>query len=492
MKIVLQILRSNIVLSILIIELVWAVITRFISLKITYITQIFISLILFFISFDKMKTVLHKDIIFELNHFLFLDSLNALILTALLFLFFCVSVYSVGYMKKEFENGLKEEKIKVFYFWMNLFVFCMSLVLLSNNFGIVWIAIEGTTLSTTFLIGFYNTKDAIKASWQYIIICSFGIAIGLFGVITLYFATYHILGEGMSALDWTNIIAIGKQLNPSLLKMAFVLFLVGFGTKAGLAPMHSWLPNAHSQSPTPTSALMSGVLLSSAFYVILRLKAVIDRTSIEHFASSLLLFIGLLTVFIATISIVRQKDYKRLLAYSSMEHMGLIAFAFGIGNKIGAFAGLFHLINHAFAKGLMFSSVGEILVNFHTRDIFSIRGLYKSMPLTALLVSIGVLGITGMPPFNMFASEFLIIVSAFKAHLYWEIFFILFCLVVIFGGFVYLFSYMLMGDTTESKKSSEWMDWSMFLLVAVMLYLGINIPDGMQNLMQKAVEVISG
>ena len=475
--------------AILIIEIVWSTFVRFIPLKFTYIMQILISFLLFFISFGKINLVLQKETLFELNHFLFLDALNTLILVALLFLFFCVSIYSVGYMKKEFENGLKEDRIKVFYFWMNLFIFCMSLVLLSNNFGVIWIAIEGTTLSTTFLIGFYNTKDATKASWQYIIICSFGIALGLFGIVTLYFATYHLLGEGMVSLDWTKVEKISSKLDPSLLKISFALFLVGFGTKAGLSPMHSWLPGAHSQAPTPISALMSGVLLSSAFYVILRLKSIIDMTTAAGFSNTLLIFTGMLTIFIATISIVNQKDYKRLLAYSSMEHMGLIAFAFGIGNKLGTMAGIFHIINHVFAKGLMFSSVGEVLVNFHTRDIFSIKGLYKSMPLTAVLITFGVLGITGMPPFNMFDSEFLIITSAFKAHMYLEIFFILFCLVAIFGGFIYLFSQMLMGDTNMSKKSSKWMDMPMFILLAVMLYLGVSMPQTMQILLQRAAEM---
>ncbi len=477
-------------LYILMIELIWAFITRYISLKITYFIQTVIAAVIFLLSFGKLLDVLDKKNIFEVHHFLFLDALNALILSALLFLFLCVSVYSIGYMKKEAEHGLKEERIKSFYFWMNLFVFCMSLVLMSNNFGIAWIAIEGTTLSTTFLIGFYKTKDAIKASWQYIIICSFGLALGLFGVVSLYFTTYHILGEGMDALNWSNIMNISSHIDNSLLKIAFVLFLVGFGTKAGLAPMHSWLPNAHSQAPTPISALMSGVLLSSAFYIIIRMKSIVDKFGLNSFANILLVLVGLFSVFIAAIAIVHQKDYKKLLAYSSMEHMGLIAFAFGIGNKFGVFAGILHILNHAFAKGVMFSSVGEILVNYHTRDIFSIKGLYKSMPVTAVLITLAILGITGMPPFNIFISEFLILTSAFKAHMYTEVFFVLFCLVVIFGGFVYLFSKMLMGDSDIKKSSSMLMDIPMYILLAVMLYFGITIPDGIYTLLQRAVEVI--
>jgi len=476
---------------ILTIEIIWIAFIKFLPLRFTYIVQPFINAFLFLIAFSYVPKVIDKKMILEANGLLFFDSLNILIFLALLFLVFCIAIYSIGYMKKEQEYGLSDKKVKSFYMWTNLFVFCMSVVLLSNNFGIIWIAIEGTTLSTTFLIGFYNTKDAIKASWQYIIICSFGIALGLFGVVTLYLTTYHILGEGMNSLNWINIIHIANNLDPALLKIAFAFFVVGFGTKAGLAPMHSWLPDAHSQSPTPISALMSGVLLSSALYIILRLKAIADSAGLLHFTSNLLLFVGMLSLFVATVSIIVQKDYKRLLAFSSMEHMGLMAIAFGIGNKMGVFAGLLHLINHVFAKGLMFSSVGSVLVNFHTRDIFKIRGLYKSMPYTAIFMTLGVLGITGIPPFNIFVSEFLILTSALEAHMYWQTVLILLFLVMIFGGFIYLFSSMLMGDTTERKQESFSMLLPMGLLLLVMLYFGITLPLDFKVILDNAVNIIT-
>jgi hydrogenase-4 component F len=476
---------------ILFVEIIWAMLLKLLPLRVIYIAQPFINAFLLLITFSYVPKVIDKKIILELNGFLFFDSLNILIILALLFLVFCIAIYSIGYMKKEQEHGLSEKKVKSFYMWKNLFVFCMSVVLLSNNFGIVWIAIEGTTLSTTFLIGFYNTKDAIKASWQYIIICSFGIALGLFGVVTLYFSTYHILGEGMKSLNWINIIHIAKHLDPALLKIAFAFFVVGFGTKAGLAPMHSWLPDAHSQSPTPISALMSGVLLSSALYIILRLKAIADAAGLLNFTSHLLLFVGMLSLFVAAVSIIGQKDYKRLLAFSSMEHMGLMAIAFGVGNRLGVFAGLLHLINHVFAKGLMFSSVGSVLVNFHTREIFKIKGLYKSMPYTAIFITLGVLGITGIPPFNIFVSEFLILTSALDAHMYWQVALILLFLVMIFGGFIYLFSSMLMGDTKERKQESFSMLLPMGILLLVMLYFGITLPSDFKIVLDNAVGIIT-
>jgi len=476
---------------ILVLELIWTAVLKFLPLKIIYKTQVVISAILLIISFDLVSKVLDKKIFFELHHYLFVDSLNMMIIIALFLLMFCVSLYSIGYLQKEQSNGLEKKRVKVFYFWMNLFIFCMSVVLFSNNFGMIWIAIEGTTLSTTFLIGFYNTKESVKASWQYIIICSFGIALGLFGIVTLYFTTYSQLGEGMLSLNWTNIMPIAGTLDPELLKIAFVFFLVGFGTKAGLAPMHSWLPDAHAQAPTPISALMSGVLLSSAFYVILRFKTIANKTGLGDFTNHLFLIIGMLTVFISAIAIIRQSDYKRLLAYSSMEHMGLMAFAFGIGNKLGIFAGLLHMINHVFAKGLMFTSVGSVLVNFHTRDIFSIKGLYKSMPLTAVFVTLGVLGITGIPPFNIFMSEFYIVTAAFQEGMYYQIAWVLTLLVIIFGGFIYLFSSMLMGESNEVKKEDYKMLLPMVLFVLIMLYSGLTLPPYFKTLLNNAVDIIN-
>ena len=476
---------------ILALELIWVTVLSFLPLKIIYRAQVAISAILLVISFGLASKVLDEKIFFELQNYLFLDSLNILIIIALFFLVFFVAIYSIGYLQKEQLHGLDSKRVKVFYFWMNLFIFCMSVVLFSNNFGIIWIAIEGTTLSTTFLIGFYNTKESVKASWQYIIICSFGIALGLFGIVTLYFTTYSQLGEGMLSLNWTNIIQIAGGLDPALLKIAFVFFLVGFGTKAGLAPMHSWLPDAHSQSPTPISALMSGVLLSSAFYVILRFKAIANKTGLGDFTNHLFLIIGMLSIFISAIAIIRQSDYKRLLAYSSMEHMGLMAFAFGIGNKLGIFAGLLHMINHVFAKGLMFTSVGSVLVNFHTRDIFSIKGLYKSIPITAVFVTLGILGITGIPPFNIFISEFFIVTAAFREGMYYQIAFVLLLLVIIFGGFIYLFSSMLMGESNETKKEDYKMLLPMALFVLVMLYFGISMPPYFKAILNGAVDIIN-
>ena len=476
---------------ILVLELIWATVLNFLPLKIIYKTQVVISAILLAMSFDLVSKVLEKKIFFEMQNYLFVDSLNILIIAALFFLVFCVAIYSIGYLKKEQYHGLDSKRVKVFYFWMNLFIFCMSVVLFSNNFGIIWIAIEGTTLSTTFLIGFYNTKESVKASWQYIIICSFGIALGLFGIVALYFGTYSQLGEGMLSLNWTNIMQVAGGLNPALLKITFVFFLVGFGTKAGLAPMHSWLPDAHSQAPTPISALMSGVLLSSAFYIILRLKIIANKVGLVDFTNHLFLVIGMFTIFVSAIAIIKQSDYKRLLAYSSMEHMGLIAFAFGIGNKLGIFAGLLHMINHVFAKGLMFTSVGSILVNFHTRDIFSIKGLYKSMPLTAIFVTLGVLGITGIPPFNIFMSEFFIVTAAFKEGMYLQIAFVLVLLVIIFGGFIYLFSSMLMGESNDVKKEDYKMLLPMVLLALVMLYFGLTMPPHFTTILNDAVDIIN-
>jgi len=463
----------------------WGILSIFLPLRLTSVAQIVVQSINFVLSLSLINRVVGEKMFFEWGHYLFLDSLNAVILLIISSLSLLSVLYSVGYINKEIQNGLSKKKARDFYFWMNMFIFAMFTVSLSNNLGILWIALEATTLSTAFLISFYKNREAIEASWKYIILCSVGIALALFGIVLLYFSVHEILGEGADALNWTKMTAVSGQLDPALLKIAFIFVFVGFGTKMGLAPMHFWLPDAHSQAPTPVSALMSGSLLACAFYPIIRVAAILNGAGLRNFTSGILLGFGLFSVLMAAIFIIKQTDYKRLLAYSSMEHMGLVALAFGINSRAGIFAGIFHLVNHAFVKALLFFSAGSILVNFHTRKIFEIRGLFKSLPLTAVMSLLGVLAITGTPPFNIFASEFLIILSGLKAGLTWEIITLIALLVIIFGGFAWHFTSMLMGVPEEPVKRTEdaAMAIPMIVTLSAALSLGFFIPGRLLTLM---------
>ncbi|WP_457641337.1 hydrogenase 4 subunit F [Persephonella sp.] len=473
------------------IQLIWAVLSYFLPLRFTYTLQILVTALNLSIAFSLIKKIVEKNVVFELGNILFLDSLNGILLIVITGLSFLTAIYSIGYMSKEIKHGLPERKVREFYFWMNTFIFAMLLVSLSNNLGILWISIEGTTLATAFLISFYRNKEAVEAGWKYIILCSLGIAFALFGIIILYFTVYHQLGHELNALNWTEIVSIADSINPFLLKIAFIFILVGFGTKMGLAPLHFWLPDAHSQAPTPISALMSGVLLNCAFYAIIRVEAILNKVGIGEFGAKLLMLFGIFSVFVAAIFILKQIDYKRLLAYSTIEHMGLIAFAFGINTKLGIFAGIFHLLNHAFVKGLMFFSVGSVLTTFHTKHIYEVRGLLKSMPLTAGFIIVGVLAITGTPPFNIFTSEFLIFISAFKSGKIWQIILLIVFLVMIFAGFMYHFSHMLMGESKKKvQKESFSMLLPMVILLMIALFLGIHVPDKIYTLLDRVSEIV--
>ena len=477
--------------GILSIQLLWTIISYFVPLRITYSFHVLVTFINMLLAFVLIDKVLEEGIIFELNNLLFLDALNGILLIVITVLSFLTAIYSIDYMKREIKHGLSERKVREFYFWMNAFILAMLIVSLSNNLGVLWIAIEGTTLATAFLISFYRNREAVEAGWKYIILCSVGIAFALFGIIILYFTVYHQLGHELNALNWTEIISVSKSINPFLLKIAFIFVLIGFGTKMGLFPLHFWLPDAHSQAPTPISALMSGVLLNCAFYSIIRVDTVLIKVGIGDFGANLLMLFGILTVFASAIFIIKQVDYKRLLAYSTMEHMGLIAFAFGINSKLGIFAGIFHLLNHAFVKGLMFFSVGSVLTSLHTKNIFEIRGLFKIMPATAFFTAVGVLAITGTPPFNIFSSEFLIVIAGIKEGFIWQTILVIFFLIMIFAGFIYHFSHMLMGETKKEKQRESFlMLFPIGILLLISLTLGFYIPEKINLLFEKVSQIL--
>jgi hydrogenase-4 component F len=471
--------------------LILGILSRFINIKYTFFIQPVISFFALILALILTKYVLQYKVLFELNKLLFMDSLNALLVIIISALSFLVSIYSIGYFKSEITHGLKTDKVKDYYFWMNMFIFAMLLLSISNNLGILWIAIEGTTLATTFLISFYNNKEAVEAGWKYIIICSVGIAFAFFGIVLLYFASSSFLGESFYALNWTDMIKVAAGFNKHLLDIAFIFILVGFGTKVGFAPFHFWLPDAHSEAPSPVSALMSGVLLNCALYAILRVYALLNIAQQSYFADSLLMFFGLFSVLIAAVFIIKQRDYKRLLAYSSMEHMGIITFAFSINSNLGILAGLLGMLNHAFTKTLMFFSAGSVLTNYHTKRFSDIKGLFNLMPITAGFMILGVFAITGNPPFGIFISEFLTILSSFRSNYIYEGIALLLLLVFIFIGFIYSFVGMLAGKPVfEKKKESYYMLTPMLLILIVILSFGFYIPDNFKILAANVILII--
>lgn len=431
------------------------------------------------------------------GQFIFIDALSSLILCLVSIIGFMVAMYSLGYLAHDVNEGkLSESHLKWYYFSLNIFVFTMFLVLVSANLGIMWVAVEGTTLATALLVGFYNKRNSLEAAWKYIIICTVGIIFALFGTILLHYAAVSVTGESGS-LDWQTLRRVAKQLDPKLLKLAFIFVLVGYGTKAGLAPMHTWLPDAHSQAPSPISAMLSGVLLNCAFYGIIRFHLIISEALGPQFSSNLILFFGVLSIAVALPFILVQHDIKRLLAYSSVEHMGIIAAAVGLGSKLALYGAFLHMINHALTKSSLFFIVGNVCQKYQTKRIFRIKGLVKTMPITGPALMIGGLAIAGSPPFSIFMSEFIILSSGFAQGRYVVSSVILILITLIFTGVIYATSNMALGTPPSRVKVGEQGKFATSLvlmsLVPVVI-LGVYIPAFIQTILQQvtAVFIIGG
>ncbi len=292
-------------------------------------------------------------------------------------------------------------------------MFAMNLALLANNIGLMWVAIELATLTTVLMVGIYRTHEALEAAWKYFILGSVGIALALFGTILVYLAARPVVGQGVDAMAWTVLIAHARSFDPALLNLAFVFLLLGYGTKVGLAPLHAWLPDAHAEGPTPISAVLSGLLLNVALYAVLRFKILLTANGAALAPGSLMIALGLGSLVFAALMLYRRRDIKRMFAYSSIEHMGIITFAFGMGGPLASFAGLLHMAMHSLTKSAIFFAVGHIAQVKGTQKIAEIRGLTESHPLLGWGLVLGVIAIAGMPPFGIFMSEFLIITSTF-------------------------------------------------------------------------------
>lgn len=428
------------------------------------------------------------------DNMLYIDALNAFIILVIGIVNFFTALYSVGYIQKEFEEKVFGfNRVRKFYFQINIFIFAMLLASSANNLGILWVAIEGTTLATAFLINFYNRQSTIEAAWKYVIVCSTGITLALFGTILFYYSSVNYIGEAANALNWTKLLQIAPYLNGDMLRIAFIFIIVGYGTKVGLAPMHTWLPDAHSKAPTPVSALLSGILLSVAMYGVVRFKILIDANMGPAFTSNLLVIFGLFSLVIATAFILIQKNYKRLLAYSSVEHMGIIALGLGFGGAIGVFGALFHILNHALAKSMMFFNAGNILEKFHSANIADARGVMKLMPATGLLTIIGTLAITGTPPFNIFLSEFMILSSGIKTNLAASAISIL-LLILIFSGFIYNINKMLFSEPDNNSKHGEENKLGLAtisVMALIIILFGFYLPAPLKILLSEAADIIN-
>jgi hydrogenase-4 component F len=420
----------------------------------------------------------------------FVDPFNVFLVALTAFVAFTTALFSRPYMRIEEHHGrLNAARLRLYHSMYQLFSFTMVLCLLSNNVGILWVALEGATLSTVLLVSLYRTPASLEAAWKYFILCSVGIAQALFGVILLYFAAEKVLGPGGTSLLWTHLYAVREQLEPTVLSLAFVFLLVGFGTKVGLVPLHNWLPDAHAEGPTPVSAVLSGLLLNVALYAVVRSKVLVDGALGRNFSGGLMMGFGLLSVVVAAFFLSRQRDIKRMFAYSSVEHMGIMTFAFGMGGPVAAFAGLLHMTVHSLTKSAIFFTVGHASQKTGTQNMADIRGLIEQSPAIGWGLVLGSLAILGMPPFGVFTSEFMVLTTAMHEHP-WATPFLLVALGVAFAAIFGKVQPMVFGETNARRLPHAPALIPVFVHLGIVLMLGLYIPPYLVGWYRQAAALI--
>jgi len=383
---------------------------------------------------------------FGIGHLLRADALTVTMLIVIGTVGTLATWASVGYINAELAHGHTDQRgANLYGVLVPIFLAAMSLAVLANNIGLMWVAIEATTVATAFLVGHRRTRAALEATWKYVVICSVGIALAFLGTVLLYFASLHAGASSGTALNIDVLLAHAGQLDSNVTHLAAGLLLLGYGAKAGLVPFHTWLADAHSQSPAPVSALMSGVLLSVAFSALLRVKSVVDVALGTGFLRAGLLIVGLLTLLIAASLLVVQTDFKRMLAYSSMENMGLVAVAAAAGTKLAIAALLLHVLAHGIAKTLVFLAAGQLQAAHDSTSISDITGVLARSRLIGGAFAVGLAVLLGLPPFAMFASELSISRALASAHLGWALGAALLLVVIAFAALVRNGSRMLLG-----------------------------------------------
>jgi hydrogenase-4 component F len=424
------------------------------------------------------------------NNFFFIDAFSVYLTVLTAFVSMTTAIFSRRYMRREREYGtIGHKRIRFYHAMFQLFMFAMLLCLLTNNVGVLWIAMELATLSTVLLVSLYRTPTAIEAAWKYFILCGVGIALALFGTVLLYFAAERVLGAGGEALHWTNLKEVSGKLEPTILSLAFVFLMVGYGTKVGLVPLHNWLPDAHSEGPTPISAVLSGLLLNVALYALVRCKVLVDGSTGTHHSGHIMMGFGIISIIVAAFSLLRQKDIKRMFAYSSIEHMGIATFAFGLGGPVATFGALLHMLMHSLTKSAIFFTVGHASQMHHTQEMDKIKGLIKGNPLVGWGMSFGVMAIVGMPPFGVFTSEFLILTATIKdAPLMAP--FLLLGLGVAFAALFRRVQPMVTGDVPPYQKKIKVANLPVMLHMILVLILGLYMPKFLSDWFKTAVELL--
>ncbi len=408
--------------------------------------------------------------------FLLVDDLNIVFIVLNTFVGFTTSAFSASYIAHELEIGrLTSRNVRFYHAMYQVLMFGMNLALIAHNVGLMWVAIELATLTTVVMVGMYRTHEALEAAWKYFILGSVGIALALFGTILVYVAARPAIGEGLDAMQWSLLAANAARFDPALLNLAFVFLLLGYGTKVGLAPLHAWLPDAHAEGPTPISAVLSGLLLNVALYAVLRFKVLMAANPAAIAPGPMMVTMGLISLVFAGFMLYRRRDIKRMFAYSSIEHMGIITFAFGMGGPLANFAGLLHMTMHSLTKSAIFFAVGHIAQAKGTQKIADIRGLTETHPVLGWGLVLGVVAIAGMPPLGIFMSEFLVVSSTFAREPLLAVP-LVFGLLVAFGALMLRLHGVVFGKPEGENHPVHASYVPMFCHLGLVLCAGVYLP----------------
>lgn len=442
------------------------------------------------VSFLLLREALEQRHTF-LHNYVLLDNLGAWVILCVSIVYTLASIYAVGYMRLLDE----EERLPLFYALFSGFAFTMLAACMMNNVGVFWIAIELTTLISTFLVGFEREAESTEAAWKYIVVVSAGISLALLGTVLFYWGGSYVLGPSY-AMTWDALHGSASQVYPPLLTVSFLLVLVGYGTKAGLAPMHTWLPDAHSESPAPVSAMLSGALLNASMLGIARFLGVVNGTSVSKFAHSAVVGFGIFSFVLATLFIVRQTGIKRLMAYSSVEHIGVQALGLGFGGALGVAGALYHMLNHSLNKSLMFFGAGNAMRAYQTKEIPMIRNVLRVSPVTGTLWLLGAVGIAGAPPFALFLSEFTILRAGIAGRYRWSAIVFVIFLIVVFISFLAHFRGMYFGTGPDPEirpmPGALWRAVPMWLAFVPLLVFGLWWPQGLWKAFMQIYSGLTG
>jgi hydrogenase-4 component F len=422
--------------------------------------------------------------------YLLVDDLNGTFIVLTTFVGFTTSIFSASYIGHELEIGrLTPPFVRFYHAMYQVLMFAMNLALTANNIGLMWVAIELATLTTVMMVGIYRTHEALEAAWKYFILGSVGIALALFGTILVYMAARPVVGEGLDAMVWSVLVTRADGFDPALLDVAFVFLLLGYGTKIGLAPLHAWLPDAHAEGPTPISAVLSGLLLNVALYALLRFKMLLAVNPAAIAPGPLMVTLGLVSLVFAAFMLYRRRDIKRMFAYSSIEHMGIITFAFGMGGPLANFAGLLHMTMHSLTKSAIFFAVGHVAQVKGTQRIADMGGLTETHPVLGWTLILGVVAIAGLPPLGIFMSEFLVVSSTFARAP-------VLALVLVFGilvGFAALFlrlNAIVFGEPRGPSEKAKASYLPMFAHLALVLIAGIYLPPALVGWFESVAKLL--